>query len=180
MDDQPTLSDGRLLIRPLESADIPHLAEAANDPLIWEQHPSKDRGNKALFTSYAQTLLAVGGTVIFITQDENRIIGCSRFYKAPDDIENWSIGFTFIEREFWGKNVNSALKNLMINHIFKTHDRVWFHIDPHNIRSQRATMRLGGKKIAEIEADILNSGSLAPYFCYLITKADWASVSHET
>ena len=174
MDHQPILSDAQFLIRPLAEADIPALAEAANDPLIWEQHPSKDRADKTLFTAYAHTLLSKGGTVVFVKKDDDRIIGCSRFYKAPNDETGWSIGFTFIQREFWGKGVNAALKSLMINHIFKTEEHVWLHIDPHNLRSQKATEKLGARKVLEIEADILQTGTLSAYFCYMLKKQDWA------
>ena len=157
----------------MQRADIPALADAANDALIWEQHPSKDRADKALFIPYAETLIDAGGAVVFVKINDERIIGCSRFYRAPNETDAWAIGFTFIEREFWGRGVNKTLKSLMINHIFETHDRVWLHIDPGNIRSQKATEKLGAYKAAEIVADVLNTNNNASYFCYLLTKANW-------
>ncbi len=44
---QPTLEDELVRLRPLEEADSEALYEVAQDPLIWEQHPS-DRYQRAV------------------------------------------------------------------------------------------------------------------------------------
>ena len=173
MNIQPTLTDNAFYIRPLLEADIAELAKAAADPLIWEQHPAKERGVEAQFIPYAYKLLETGGTVVFIKKDEDRIIGCSKFYPAPNAPQDMSIGFTFIQRVFWGKGVNFALKSLMFNHLFQSEERVWLHIAPENFRSQRATEKLGACKTGSFEIDPLNTGIASMHYCYLLTKAAW-------
>lgn len=173
MDIQPTLTDGKFCIRPLKEADVEELAKAAADPLIWEQHPAKERAVEAHFIPYAYKLLETGGAVIFEKRDEMRIIGCSKFYLAPNAPEEMSIGFTFIQRDFWGTGVNYALKTMMFNHIFHTDERVWLHIAPENFRSQRATEKLGAWKTGSFKIDPLNTGTASLHYCYLLTKEAW-------
>ena len=170
---QPTLTGDLFCIRPLLEADIAELAKAAADPLIWEQHPAKERGVEAQFIAYAYKLLETSGTVVFVKKDEDRIIGCSKFYPAPNAPQDMSIGFTFIQREFWGKGVNFALKSLMFNHLFQSEERVWLHIAPENYRSQRATEKLGAQKTSSFEIDPLNTGTASLHYCYVLTKAAW-------
>lgn len=177
IDRQPTLTDGHFSISPLRETDIPVLAKAACDPGIWEQHPSKERGVEAHFIPYAHTLLNAGGTVVFEKIDEKRIIGCSRFYDAPNAAGDIAIGFTFIEREFWGQGVNKALKRMMIDHIFQSRDQLWLHIAPENIRSQRATEKLGARKLEAMAIDPLNTGKTSLHYCYRLSKSDWAAVN---
>ena len=44
---QPTLKGELLELRPLQGEDFDDLYSVAADPLIWEQHPSKDRGRRS-------------------------------------------------------------------------------------------------------------------------------------
>lgn len=186
LDTQPTLVGARFRIRPLAASDRDDLHTAASDPLIWEQHPDKKRYQRDIFDAYFTALLAAGGAVVFEARDDGRIIGCSRYYLAPNAPEEWSIGFTFIERRYWGGGANFALKTLMLDHLFMTEDRVWFHIGRENIRSQRGTAKLGAVLAGDCEADLLGTGNWSFYLAYGLRKDVWAGVrrtrdrSHDT
>ena len=53
---QPTLQ-GRLIdVRPLRAGDFESLFAAASDPLIWEQHPERDRYKRDVFQNALQTV----------------------------------------------------------------------------------------------------------------------------
>ena len=60
----------------------------------------------------------------FLRSDEMDSFGRLKFYLAPNAPEEMSIGFTFIQRDFWGTGVNYALKTMMFNHIFHTDERM--------------------------------------------------------
>ncbi|MEO8761064.1 MAG: GNAT family N-acetyltransferase [Bacteroidia bacterium] len=64
-----------------------------------------------------------------------------------------AIGYTFIDRNYWGKNYNKALKSLMINHAFSFVNYVLFHVGANNLRSQKAMGKIGGIKIGEVEME---------------------------
>ena len=49
---QPCLKGDLLELRPLCAEDFRDLYAVAADPLIWEQHPCKDRYQEEVFTSF--------------------------------------------------------------------------------------------------------------------------------
>ena len=133
-DIEPILVGPDYRIRPLVENDRDSLFLVARDPLIWEQHPARTRHQRNVFDDYFTSLTATPGSVGFEVKQSGRLVGCSRFYRAPDAPDEWAIGFTFIERALWGGAVNFALKTMMLDHLFTTEARVWFHIDKNNIR----------------------------------------------
>ncbi len=46
---QPVLTGELLSLRPLREDDFQDLYAVASDPLIWEQHPSRDRHKAEVF-----------------------------------------------------------------------------------------------------------------------------------
>ena len=92
---QPTLEGKVVTVHPLQPQDYDDLYKVAADPLIWEQHPAKNRYREAEFQKFFQESLASGGALIVTDSQSNQVIGSSRFhgYKAqPSEIE---IGWTF-------------------------------------------------------------------------------------
>jgi len=53
------------------------------------------------------------------------------------------IGWTFLGRAYWGGRYNGEMKRLMLDHAFRSVNRVIFVIGPDNRRSQRAVEKLG-------------------------------------
>lgn len=171
-DAQPTLTGAALTLRPLAAADLDNLHTAANHPDIWAGHPAKDRYKREVFESYFQALLNSAATLVVIDRHTGTIIGCSRYYAAPDQPDSISIGFTFLNNAYWGGGTNFELKRLMLEHAFKTVDEVWFHIDPSNLRSQKATGKLGAECVYEAVLDL--GGKAVLWGCYRLRHQDWA------
>lgn len=170
-DDQPNLSNDVLELKPLVSSDFDALYSAADHPKTWEGHPAKNRHEMEIFRNYFEFLLVAGGALTIRDLKSGTMIGCSRFYVAPDVPDMISIGFTFINHAYWGGKTNRHLKSLMLAHAFKTFDEVWFHIDPTNIRSQKATAKLGAECIADRELNL--AGNPAQWKCWRLRKQDW-------
>lgn len=153
------------------------LFEAASDPLIWEQHPSKERGVREHFDPYFDWHMEKGSTLVVRDRAKDKIIGCSRYYVAEDGPDDISIGFTFLTRAYWGGPTNLEMKTLMFDHAFQAFDAVWLHIDPDNIRSQKAAEKVGARYI---HARTLTLGARpADYVSYRIDKADWFSLKQK-
>ena len=147
---QPRLSNGMLTLRPLAEADFEGLYLAASSPETWAGHPKHDRWQRTIFEPYFAFLLETGTTLVALDTStggthEAKIIGCSRYYPAPDIKESMSIGFTFLDHLYWGGAWNRAMKALMLEHAFETFDEVWLHIAPTNIRSQKAAQKIGAE-----------------------------------
>lgn len=172
-DPQPTLQGGSLALRPLEPDDLLGLHEAASDAGTWIGHPVKDRYKREVFEPYFRFLLESGTTLAVLDRLTSRIIGCSRYYVAPDQTNDIAIGFTFLDKAYWGGKTNAELKGLMLDHAYKSFKTVWFHIDPANVRSQKATLKLGAKHFYDAELDL--SGKPARWMCFRLDTADWTS-----
>lgn len=152
-DPQPTLTGSSLSLRALRPSDREALFQAASDPLIWQNHPAKDRWRPEVFATYFDFLMQAGGALAVRDTDE-RIIGCSRYYTAPNTPDDISIGFTFLTRDHWGGPANRQMKRLMVRHALAHHDSVWFHVDPANIRSIRAMEKLGATRHPIVPLDL--------------------------
>lgn len=171
---QPVLRDERVLMEPLTEEHFEALYTIASDPLIWEQHPNRERYKREVFRKYFDDGLASGGALIVKEVKTGEIIGCSWYYdlKANDV----AIGYTFVARKYWGHTYNRSMKKLMLDHAFQFVDTVIFHIGANNIRSQTAIGKLGAIKIGEQKIDF--PGEPNPLnFVYAMTKERWKSLS---
>ena len=59
-DPQPTLTGALVELRPLVLGDFEALYRVASDPLIWEQHPVKERSEPEGFRTYFDEAMASG------------------------------------------------------------------------------------------------------------------------
>jgi N-acetyltransferase len=141
-DFQPVLRGDRVAVRPLCAGDIDALYEVARDPLLWEQHPERDRHHPEVFRRFFDDAVACGGALTVIERD-GRVIGSSRFHGYDEHRSEVEIGWTFLARSHWGGPANRELHSLMLAHAFRFLDRVVFLTDRDNLRSQRAHEKLG-------------------------------------
>lgn len=146
---QPTLQNELVKIIPMQESDFDILYKVASDPLIWEQHPNKNRYQKEVFENFFTGAIESKGAFLVHDSKTNNVIGSSRFYEFDKTKSEVSIGYTFVSRNCWGKGHNPALKQLMMKHAFQFVDNAIFHIGAQNIRSQKAIQKLGAEKIAE-------------------------------
>ena len=142
-DRQPTLVGNLLELRPLRSEDYKGLFRVAADPLIWEQHPERNRYQEATFRAFFDEALASGGALVAIDRDNGRIIGSSRYHGYDPANRVIEIGWSFLARAYWGGRYNGEMKRLMLAHAFRFVERVIFIIGPDNRRSQRAVEKIG-------------------------------------
>jgi RimJ/RimL family protein N-acetyltransferase len=144
---QPNLEGERLSLRPLRKEDFPDLYAVASDPLIWEQHPNKDRHTEVVFREFFREALESGGALIAVDSRDGRVIGSSRFHGYDGGKSEIEIGWTFLARSHWGGVYNGEMKRLMLGHAFRFVKSVIFLIGPQNVRSQRAIEKIGGVRV---------------------------------
>src|SRR6266513_4621322 len=72
---QPVLKGELLGLRPLRPEDFHDLYAVASDPLIWEQHPIKDRYKEEVFKGFFREALESGGALIAIDSKDGQVIG---------------------------------------------------------------------------------------------------------
>jgi RimJ/RimL family protein N-acetyltransferase len=140
---QPTLEGKLLRLRPLHPEDWDDLYAVASDPLIWEQHPKKDRYKEEIFREFFREALESRGALIVIDSKDGQVIGSSRFHGYDTDKSEIEIGWTFLTRSHWGGLYNREMKQLMLRHAFRFVKSVVFLVGPENLRSQRALEQIG-------------------------------------
>ena len=164
---QPTLQGPQITLLPLTTGDFENSYKVASDPLLWEQHPKSNRYLLEEFQSFFQKAIESKGALKVIDNQTSKIIGGSRFYELDEQNKTIMIGYTFLERKYWGGKYNQEMKYLMLNHAFQFVDAVLFQIGEVNIRSQKAVEKIGGHLLKKfiLEGD--------PYRIYEIRKIDW-------
>ena len=169
---QPTLFNELVEAVPLQHEHFEALYAAAADPLIWAQHPNKNRWQRPVFENYFKGAMDSGGAFMVRDAVTGHVIGSSRFSDYILASNSVSVGYTFFARSHWGTGHNHALKRLMLGHIFQYVDTVHFYIGAENKRSQISLERFGAKKCGEEE--VAYFGETAKLnFVYQMAKQDW-------
>lgn len=169
---QPTLENEFVKIQPLKKTDFETLYKIASDPLIWEQHPNKDRYKREVFEIFFKGAIESDSAFLVLDVKTNTPIGSSRFYEFNKEAKSIAVGYTFLARDHWGTTYNQALKSLMLIYAFKFVNTVIFHIGANNIRSQKAIGKLGASKIGEIEMEYYGESKKLNYI-YELDKKTW-------
>ncbi len=165
---QPShLQADTLKLLPLENQDFEALFLVASDPLLWEQHPAKDRYKKEVFTELFAGAMASKSAFKIIDSHTGLLAGSSRYYDFNAEKSQIAIGYTFIARQYWATDFNRKLKEIMLNYAFEHVNTVLFHVGETNFRSQKAVQKLGAIKIGEVATDNKIS------FEYSLSKNDW-------
>jgi len=150
-DPQPNLKGDLIELRPLKPEDWNDLFAVASDALIWAQHPENDRYKEDVFKMFFKDALESGGAFVVIDTKSKRIIGSTRFHGYDAKKSEVEIGWTFLAREYWGGRYNQEMKQLMLAHAFKFVENVIFFIGENNIRSQKATEKIGAIKDGRVK-----------------------------
>jgi RimJ/RimL family protein N-acetyltransferase len=140
---QPHLKGELIELRPLTAEDWEDLFAVASDPLIWEQHPEDDRYKEEVFKIFFKDALESGGAFVVIDTKDKQIIGSTRFHGYDPEKSEIEIGWTFLARKYWGGLYNREMKQLMLTHAFRFVENVVFFVGENNIRSQKATEKIG-------------------------------------
>ncbi len=171
---QPTLKGNLIEIRPLTPEDFDALFAAANDPLLWEQNPENDRSKSEVFQRFFDGAIDCKGAFAIIERKSGRIIGSSRYCNLNPAEREVEIGWTFLERAFWGGFYNRELKTLMLEHAFHFVDRVLFVVGEKNLRSQNALRKIGARFLRNAELPAPD-GTPKPNLVFAIRCQDFES-----
>lgn len=170
---QPTLENEQALLLPLQETDFDALYAVASDPLIWEQHPNKDRWQEPVFRNYFEGAMQSGGAFKIIDKASGQVAGCTRIYDYNAEDDSILIGYTFFGRAYWGTGLNRSVKALLLDYLFRFVSDVYFHIGAVNLRSQMAIERLGAAKVGELDVAYFGEPERLN-FVYRIQKEEWA------
>ena len=80
---------------------------------------------------------------VSLEKPDLQIIGSSRYHGHDAERGVLEIGWSFLACAYWGGRYNGEMKRLMLEHAFRSVERVIFIIGPENRRSQRSVEKIG-------------------------------------
>ncbi len=166
---QPTLQNDLILLRPLSDSDYDPLSKAASDPLIWETHPQPNRFKPEVFRHFFKEAMDSNGALVIVDKKINKIIGVTGFYDYLKQTSSVIVGFTFLERKYWGGVYNSEIKKLLINHALSFVKTIYFQVGISNLRAQKSLEKLGATNTGVQEIQVAPTVSLN-FYIYKIEK----------
>jgi len=149
-DEQYTLEDSRVLLRPLEASDRANLLPfALGEKDLWQYSLISARGAKQ-FDNYMSIALEsrTNRTAYpFIVYDKqyDAYSGSTRFYDIQLSHDTMQLGYTWYGEKYWGTGLNKHCKFLLLEFAFDTigAERVEFRADNNNARSIAAMKSIG-------------------------------------
>lgn len=172
MDRQPVLDGERVWLRPLRADDWDALWRIAQDREIWALHPAHDRWQEPVFREFFDDALAQGGAMAVVDKASGAVIGSSRFQNHDPARREVEIGWSFLDRPYWGLGYNAEFKKLMLEHAFRFVDRVVFSVGADNVISRKAMARIGGRLTGEVR-QAMRSGKMTDHVIFEITREDF-------
>ena len=111
--------------------------------------------------------------------DTGEFVGTTSFYEISEVMRSIAIGHTWIGRRFWRTGVNRESKLIMLSRAFEDlgAERVVWHTDIRNDRSQAAIARLGATREGVLRHHrIRRDGSWRDTVQYSMLRAEWPDV----
>lgn len=187
-DQDYTLEDDVILLRPLQKEDYTHLLPISlTEPETWEYSSKSAAGKEALraYIDEAVGQRTEGREYPFIVFDKitNRYAGSTRFYDIQINNAALQLGYTWYGKDFRGTGLNKHCKLLLLKLAFETlgAERVEFRADNRNERSIAAMKSIGCTIEGVIRSHMpLGDGTRRDSIILSILKDEWfASVKEE-
>ena len=108
--------------------------------------------------------------------DSGELVGTTSYYDIDESLRTLAIGHTWIARRHWRTFVNTASKLIMVGHAFDDlgAERVVWHTDIRNTRSQVAIARLGAVREGVLRHHrIRRDGSWRDTVQFSMLSAEW-------
>ncbi|HEV7897713.1 MAG TPA: bifunctional pyridoxamine 5'-phosphate oxidase family protein/GNAT family N-acetyltransferase [Planosporangium sp.] len=168
-------------LEPLDESHVDDLFAATADDEVWRwlrlRRPADRDGIAALVTAALAEWYA-GSRVPWAQRDAvtGEVIGTTSYYAIDPVDRAVAIGHTFIGRPWWRTGVNTESKLLLLGRAFDDlgAERVEWHTDIRNERSQRAIERLGSTREGILRRHRQRpDGSWRDTVLYSMTSDEW-------
>ncbi|GAB3766082.1 GNAT family N-acetyltransferase [Microlunatus parietis] len=182
----PVPLTGRMLrLEPLTEADADDYAAALGDPATAAEvvaHMSfLPPTSRADIVKIIAAATADPGRIAYAQRlrDTGEFVGTTSFYEITPNVRALAIGHTWIGRRHWRTGVNTDSKLIMLGRAFDElgAERVVWHTDIRNTRSQAAIERLGATKEGVLRHHrIRPDGSWRDTVQYSMLSTEWPAV----
>lgn len=181
-----TLSNSRVILRPLKAEDESFLRPIADERELWRYGlsdlsiPGSLRRyiDKALQAREDQTC----AVWTIIDQPSRMVAGCTRLAEISWDDQRGQIGWTWLGKDYQGTGLNKAAKFEILKFGFETLklNRIELKADERNLQSRKAILGLGATQEGILRQHMkTHDGYLRNTVFYSILRAEWPQIKKE-
>jgi N-acetyltransferase len=170
---------------PISFEHLDGLWEAAKPDEIWTYMATTVRSKEEMEQMIAAAIQKrEKGTdyTFVVTNQENRIIGSTRYLDISQEHKSLEIGSTWYHPDVWRTRVNTECKYLLLRYAFESWHirRVQLKTDSRNFRSQQAIERIGAVKEGTLRKDReISGGYVRDTVFFSILQEEWGTVKKE-
>lgn len=147
------LRGAHVVLEPLDLAHADELHAATADPEVWRNLGSPQPADPTGTAELIRVALAAhhqGERVPWVQRCAvtGAVVGTTSFYEVDPALRAVAIGYTYLGQPWWRTGINTEAKLLLLARAFEElgAERVVWHTDLRNERSQRAIERLGATR----------------------------------
>jgi RimJ/RimL family protein N-acetyltransferase len=130
------------------------------------------------FEPWFEYSLAARDEVPFVVLVDGRVAGSTRFLNYVPEHKRVEIGWTWLNRAYWGTGANPETKLLLLEHAFERCglQRVEFKTDARNLRTRGALLALGARFEGIFRKHMIVAAGVRDSAWYAVTDDDWPAV----
>lgn len=179
----PTLSNAKVILRPLQAEDESDLWEIAREKDLWT-YGLKDLSKPGELRTYIESALRhreAGSCAVWTVVDaaSGRVAGCTRLAEISWKDERGQIGWTWIGKQFQGTGLNKAMKLEILNYGFETLqlNRIELKADERNLPSRKAIIGIGATEEGTLREHMkTHDGHIRNTVFYSILRSEWEMI----
>jgi RimJ/RimL family protein N-acetyltransferase/nitroimidazol reductase NimA-like FMN-containing flavoprotein (pyridoxamine 5'-phosphate oxidase superfamily) len=148
-----SLAGAHVILEPLDMSHVDGLYAATRDADVWQHlghRQPRDRDELATIVAEALRAEHRGERLPWVQRSAvtGEIAGTTSYYEINETSRSVAIGHTFLGRSSWRTGINTEAKLLLLTRAFEElgAQRVVWHTDIRNERSQQAIERLGARR----------------------------------
>ncbi len=174
----PTLRGRHVVIEPLDHAHAAGLFAALDDAEVWTHLTVARPGSVEEMAAVVEAAIKDPARTPFVQRDPDsgEILGSTSYYAIDEARRSIAIGHTMLGRPHWRTAINTESKLLLMAHAFDTlgANRVEWHTDIRNERSQQAIARLGAEREGVLRSHRQRpDGSWRDTVCFAMLAGEW-------
>jgi RimJ/RimL family protein N-acetyltransferase/nitroimidazol reductase NimA-like FMN-containing flavoprotein (pyridoxamine 5'-phosphate oxidase superfamily) len=177
----PTLRGDHVVLEALDVSHVDDMFAHTGDDEVWQHLPRLRPKSPEELAGYVREALRAQASGVRVTWAQRcartgAVVGMTSYY-APDEVNrSLAVGYTLLGRAWWRTGINTEAKLLLLGRAFDELgvERVEWHTDIRNARSQRAIERLGAVREGVLRRHKLRpDGSWRDSVLYAMTAPEW-------
>lgn len=168
---------------PLEGSLLAPLWEVAKEPRIWKNNVlnlgQEESFGRRIQEAFITQSIGMEVPLVILHTPSQKVAGSTRFMNLDRDNNKLEIGWTWLHPDFWGTNLNTECKLLMLEYAFETQQvaRVSLRCNRENLRSIAAIKKLGATYEGTLRSEVQGEKQIRHDIeYYSILPLEWPAI----